>query len=147
MRLFYLPSPGWGGEENRKKKAKLVGQDKDSLTEQQRKWTVTTAILMRTGKRTEQLNFLATRRPARSQVKTNSPPPGQLPHWDPSMTSLGTDYLICLASWVSQPGCVASWLLVKINSIPAKLRTLCFTVFTSMLRTHLDLTWMEYRCR
>jgi len=37
--------PWWGGEENRKKKAKLVGQDKDSLREQQRKQTVTTTVL------------------------------------------------------------------------------------------------------
>jgi len=43
--LLYRPSPCWGGEENGKKKAKLVGGDKDSLTEQQRKRTVATKIL------------------------------------------------------------------------------------------------------
>jgi len=42
-----LPLPHWGGEENGKKKAKLVGWDKGSLTEQQRKRTVTTIILIR----------------------------------------------------------------------------------------------------
>jgi len=49
------PLPCWGGEENQKKKAKLVGQDKDSLTEQQKKQTVTNIILIRTREYTEQL--------------------------------------------------------------------------------------------
>jgi len=40
--LLYRPSLRWGGEENGKKKAKLVGQDKGSLTGQQRKLTLTT---------------------------------------------------------------------------------------------------------
>jgi len=44
---LYRPSPGWGGEENWKKKAKFMGWDKGSLTEQQRKQTVTTIILAR----------------------------------------------------------------------------------------------------
>jgi len=39
------PLLGWGGEW--KKKTKLVGQDKDILTEQQIKRTVTTVILVR----------------------------------------------------------------------------------------------------
>jgi len=37
--------PLWDGKENWKKKAKLVGWDKDSLTEHQRKRTITTIIL------------------------------------------------------------------------------------------------------
>jgi len=37
MRPLYHPSPRWGGEKNWEKEAKLVVQDKDSLTEQQRK--------------------------------------------------------------------------------------------------------------
>jgi len=37
MRLLYGASPCWGGEENQNKKAKLMGGDKISLTEQQRK--------------------------------------------------------------------------------------------------------------
>jgi len=40
------PVPLWGGEENWEKKAKLMGRDKDSLTEN-RKRTVTTMILLR----------------------------------------------------------------------------------------------------
>jgi len=35
------PSPHWGGEENGKKKTKFVVWDKDSLTEQQMKQTIT----------------------------------------------------------------------------------------------------------
>jgi len=46
-RSLYRPSPRWGGEENRKKKAKLIGRDKRSLTEQQTKQTVATTILIR----------------------------------------------------------------------------------------------------
>jgi len=34
----------WGGEENQKEKANLVGWDKNSLTEQQRKRKITTKI-------------------------------------------------------------------------------------------------------
>jgi len=56
------PLPCWVGEENGMKKAKLVGQDKDSLTEQQRKRTVTTIILIgrihkETKEYTEQLSL------------------------------------------------------------------------------------------
>ena len=40
------PFPQQGGEENGKKKAKLVGQNKDSLTEQQRTQTLTAIILI-----------------------------------------------------------------------------------------------------
>ena len=41
------PSSHWDGKEKGKKKAKLVGRDKGSLTEQQMKQTVTTIILIR----------------------------------------------------------------------------------------------------
>jgi len=41
MRLFYHPCPWWGEKENGKKKAKLVGRDKDSLTEQRGNRTLT----------------------------------------------------------------------------------------------------------
>jgi len=44
---LYHPSPHWGGEENGKKKAKLVGRGKGSLAEQQTRQTVTTTILIR----------------------------------------------------------------------------------------------------
>jgi len=47
MRSLYHPSPRWGRGDNWKKKTKLVGRDKDSLTEQQRKRTATTIILIR----------------------------------------------------------------------------------------------------
>jgi len=44
---LYCPSPCWGGDENEKKKAKLMGRNKGTLTEQQTKRTVTTTIQMR----------------------------------------------------------------------------------------------------
>jgi len=36
-RSLCRPSPHWDGEENGKKKVKLMGRDKDSLTQQQSK--------------------------------------------------------------------------------------------------------------
>jgi len=56
-RSLYHPSPWWGGDDNWKKKAKLLGRDRDSLTEQQTNRTVTTAILIRTREYTEQLSL------------------------------------------------------------------------------------------
>jgi len=47
MRLLCHPFPHSGGEENGKKKADLMDQDEDNLTEWQRKQTVTTTILVR----------------------------------------------------------------------------------------------------
>jgi len=47
---MWLPthsSPWWDGEENQKKKAKLVCWDKDNLTEQQRQRKITTIILLK----------------------------------------------------------------------------------------------------
>jgi len=43
----HTPPLWWVGEENPKKKAKLVGWDKDSLTQQQRKQTITTVVLIK----------------------------------------------------------------------------------------------------
>jgi len=67
-------SPRWGGEENEKKKAKLMGQEKGSLTEQQRKRTVTTIILIKriykTREHTEQLSHC----PMPSAVPISDPP-------------------------------------------------------------------------
>jgi len=39
--------PQWDGEENQKEKAKLVGWDKNSLTEQQREQRTTTRALIK----------------------------------------------------------------------------------------------------
>jgi len=47
MQSLYPSCPCWGGEENGKEKAKHLCQDKDSLTEKQRKQIVTTIILIR----------------------------------------------------------------------------------------------------
>jgi len=47
MRSDCFASLCWCGEENGKKKAKLMGWNKDNLIEQQRKQTVTTIIQIR----------------------------------------------------------------------------------------------------
>jgi len=119
------PSPRWGGEENGKKKAKLVGRDKGNLTEQQTKWTVTTTILI---KRIHKTNSemhratLTTWYPARPRVVTAFPPassPTSTQHggtWCPTPCSVRT-------VWVSPPGCVPSWPLVKMNPGLAEPRT------------------------
>jgi len=112
--LSIIASPRWGGEENGKKKAKLMGRDKDSLTEQQRKWTVTTIILIR-----RIYNFSHHPMP-RALMSSDSLPPGQLPHSKPSMMWQGIKYMFIWPVWVSHLRYVPSLLLVKINPIPAK---------------------------
>jgi len=126
------PSPplGWGREwkENRQK---LVGQDKGSLTEQQTKGTVTTTIQIRriqirrihnTNSRTHRATL--TSRCHCALPSRNCLPAAQLP---PARTHLdGTWYGIPCSvwpGWVSLPGCVPSWLLVKINPVLAQPRT------------------------
>jgi len=73
MQSFYHPSLRWGGEENTKKKAKLMGHDKGSLTKEQRKRTITTTILIRTREYAEQLS-LTSQWPVCSQAMINLPP-------------------------------------------------------------------------
>jgi len=75
--LLYRPSPHWDGEENGKKKAKLMGRDKGSLTEQHTKQTVTTTILIRKTYKTDSERHRATlsaRCPERSRATINFPP-------------------------------------------------------------------------
>jgi len=118
------PSPPWGGEENGKKKAKLVGQDKGSLTEQQIKKTVTTTILVRRIHKTNSKMHTAsptTWCPACPERPELKPPPAcQLPHRNPAWYQIPCSVW---PVWLSPPSCVPSWLLVKVNPVLAKPRT------------------------
>ena len=116
-------SPRWGGENNWKKKANLVGQGKDSITEQQRKQTATTIILIkRIYKKKE--THRATLSPPDAQwlPSRDSPPHSQLRHSAPSMMAHGIEYPIWPV-WVSHPSCVPFWLVVESDPTPAEPRT------------------------
>jgi len=116
-----LPLPlRWGGEENGKKKGKkLVHCHKGSLTEQQNKENSNTdkKNIQKAAKCTEQLS--PPNDPHASELRLSSPPGTQ--------HDSGTCYCIsCFIRpvWVSLPGCVPSWLLVKNNLVLAEPRTL-----------------------
>jgi len=109
-----------------RKRQKLVGRDKGSLTEQQTKGIVTTTIQIRRIHKTNSRMHSATlsaRYNVRSQAMTDflppSSPPARTQHY-------GTWYRIpcsVWSGWVSQLDCVPSQLLVKINPVLAKSRT------------------------
>jgi len=118
MWLLYRPSPRWSGEQNGKKKAKLMGRDKGSLTAQQRKWSITTIIVIRTREYTAQLSRCQC--PARSGAKTNLLPPASSPTQHPAWWHMVSNTPFVWPVCFSQPCCVPSRLLVKINSIPSE---------------------------
>jgi len=93
--LYHL-SPWWCREDNGKKKAKLVGWNKDSLTEPQRKRAVTTIILIRgiykKKEYTEEL-CLSVQCPVHSSAEINLST-SLLPHSKLSMMSHGIKYPI-----------------------------------------------------
>jgi len=114
-------------EENGKKQAeKLVGGDKGSLTEQQTKGTRTATILIRgkhnanhTTHRATSLNRRRCALLSSERVPTAPLPPTGTQHG-------GTRYGIPCSVWpggVSPPGCVPSWIPVKINPVLAEPRT------------------------
>jgi len=98
-----LPLLRWGGEW--KEKAKLMGQDKGSLKEQQMKQTVATIKLIRRINKTNSRNAQSNSHHLMPWVlpSHNSPAPGQFPHSEPSMTSHGIKHLVCLASLAVSP--------------------------------------------
>ena len=127
-----LPSLGWGGE--LQKKGKLVGRDKGSLTERQRKRTATTTMLIRPIYKNKGIHRATVSPP--SAQRTPKPwftSPGQLLHPAPSIMAHSSEYANWPV-WVSRPCCVPSWLLVKINPIPAEPRTLITTFLIALWR-------------
>jgi len=106
------PSAGVGRRMGRKR------QNKGSLTEQQRKWAVTTTLVRTRG---SQGSSLAARRPVAPDPRFTSS--GQLPPSTLSMTAQGIEHPVSLASWDQLAR--LSWLLVKINPVLAEPRTGC----------------------
>jgi len=130
MQLPYRPSPHWGREKNGKKKANLVGQGKGNLTEQQAKGTVTTTIQIRRIHKTNSKRHRATltmRCPACSRAMNAFPPASFPARTQHNSTWYGIPYSVW-PGWVSLPGCVPSWLLVKINLVLAEPRTPFYSV-------------------
>jgi len=118
-------------ERNRQK---LVGRDKGSLTEQQTKGTVTTTIWIMRIHKTKQNSQSRSHRPLlpcapKPRVSSHHAAP---PSPEPSMTAHGMEYpalfgqLGSACPAVSLPG-FPSWILVKINPVLAKPRTLSTT--------------------
>jgi len=76
-----------------------MGRDEDSLTEQQRKPTVTTILIRIYKKKKRMYRAALSHHPMPSVLPSrDSPPHGQLTHSEPSMTSHSTEYPVCLAS-------------------------------------------------
>ena len=123
MRSLTPPPPHRMGGRVGKKKAKLVGWDE----EQQTKRTITTIRLIKWiyKARDMQCKFPHCPCPAYSQAAIPLPQPAfPVIYWAWHHV---TRYLIWLF-WVRCPGCVPSQLLVKVNSILAKNRTVCMYV-------------------
>jgi len=120
------PPPARVRRRMERNRQKLVGRDKGSLTEQQTEGTVTTTIQIRrkhnqTAQPREPLSRTAAAAcsPA-ARIPAALLPPTGIPHD-------GTWYGIPGSVWpgvVSPPGCVPSWIPVKINPVLAKPRTL-----------------------
>jgi len=73
----HAAAPHWGGEWE--EKGQTVGRDKDRLTEQQRKKTVTTILLRRIHKTREYTEQLSHRPMPSALPSCGYPPPRQLP--------------------------------------------------------------------
>jgi len=127
------PPPTVLGKRMKRNRQKLVGQDRGSLTEQQTKGTVTTMIQIRrihnTNSRTYRDTLTARPLPrACSRALTAFLPPRS----PPARTQHGGTWYGIPCSvwpgWVSPPGCVPSWLLLKINPVLAEPWTANFRV-------------------
>jgi len=87
-------------EENGKKKAKPVGWDKGSLTEQQSKQTVTNNNTDKKNIQNKQQNTQSSSHHLmpRTLLSCDSLCPGQLLHAEPSMMARGIEHPICFAT-------------------------------------------------
>ena len=101
-RQVYCSSPHWGGEENAKKRQKLMGRDTGSLTEQRRKQTVTTTTLMSRVYKNKEMH---------GTILSHRPTPTQHRAWHHRVSNTQSVGPV----WVSWPSCVppSPRLLVK----------------------------------
>jgi len=118
--LSSLLPVGLGGEENQKKMAKLVGLDKDSLTETAKQANSnnnnTDKNIQKQGNtQSNSLSLPEDERAPEERLTFPQPAPPLSTDHD------GTPF--CLVSLGHPPGCVTSWLFVKINPVMAELRT------------------------
>jgi len=125
------PPPAAVRSRMERKRQKLVGRDKGSLTEQRTKRTVTTTIQKRGLHRTNPQNRVGRTDPLSRTTTPLSPPEPRVSsrHSPPPRTPHdGTWYGIPGSvwpgwGWVNPPGCAPSWILVKINPVLAEPRT------------------------
>ena len=122
------PPPAGVRRRTERNRQKLMGRDKGSLTEQQKKGTVRTKIQIKRKNNTNRTTHKASLSrtgpacalPSRERVPAAPLPPTGTQHD-------GTWYGIPCSVWpagVSPPGCAPSWSPVKINPVLAKPRTL-----------------------
>jgi len=124
------PPPAGVRRRMERNRQKMVGRDKGSLTEQQTKGTVIITIQIRRKHNTNRTTHRAVlpdhSAAARSRAVSEFPPPNS----PPTRTQHdGTWYGIPCSVWpggVSPPGCVPSWIAVKINPVLAKPRTVLY---------------------
>jgi len=115
-------------ERNRQKP---VGRHKGSLTEQQTEGTGTTTVqVRRKHDKTDPLSWTAPppRAPEPRESSRRAAPTGT----QRDVTGYGIPSMVWPGwGWVSPPGCAPSWILVKINPVLAKPRTIHFRISCS----------------
>jgi len=121
--IAHPPTGMWRRMERQRQK--FMGQDKGSLTEQQKKRMVTTILRRRIYKTNSEMYraTLTAQCPAHSQAASHFPPASSSPGTQHDVTWYRIPYSVW-PGWVSQSGCVPSRLLVKINPVLAEHRTL-----------------------
>ena len=123
------PPPAGVWRRTERKRQKLVGQDKGSLTVQQTKGTGTTTIQIKGIHKTKQTAGRdALPDHCAHTWPTSQFPPPRSPSPEPSMTARGMEYpaLFGQVKSARQGGCAPSWIPVKINPVLAEPRTACF---------------------
>ena len=118
-----------------RKRQKLLGRNKGSLTEQQTKGTVITTILIRriykTNGKMHKVALTAQCRVRSQAATTSAPQPAPLLRTQHEGTWCQIPCFVWPV-WVSLSDCVPSWLLVKINPVLAKPRRV--TIFKVHLK-------------
>ena len=122
------PPPAGVGRRMERKRQKLVGRDKGSLTEQQREGNRNNndTNKEKTQPRTVQQPLSRNRTGAApAQAASAFPQRRSPPHRNPAWRHMVWNTGLCLARWGQPPpaGCAPSWSPVKINPVLAKPRT------------------------